>query len=510
MKKWSALDLPKLAASNPGRNPQDFAETHRTLLMKQGILFRQIEQLLILSVPFHLLLNCNEGTSKGRLAMSPPIRTVTAEQVNAVIADAYSQSNHLLHILYALQQRFLHISHEAVREVASHLGLPISQVESVVEFYSFFYGTPRGRYNILLSNCTSCGYQAGGENLLHMLCHRLRVVAGKTRADGLVSVDETSCIGMCDHGAAMLVNGTPIPRLDAGKIMRIADLVETETPLANWPAEWFRIDDNIRNSGLLLKNDLAAGDGMRAMLARSIDGTLAEITQSGLRGRGGAGFSTGMKWKFCREARGTAHYVVCNADEGEPGTFKDRILLHSHCLLYTSDAADDLLCVDLGGRRIIKKKNKHGIQLFTVRPVQVVGDQLFHLLGSVDLESIECRLQIVQLVGVGFVAQDGRSVVVFKGHADGVGVVGKVEDKRVPLARVGPVEPRQGLDRLDAGQHLVHIHCVQERFVVSGLELVCADKEAVGVLLELRRDHAAGEAIERCLAHLSAPVLVFT
>jgi hypothetical protein len=67
--------------------------------MKQGILFRQIEQLLILSVPFHLLLNCNEGTSKGRLAMSSPIRTVTVEQVNAVIADAYSQSNHLLHIL---------------------------------------------------------------------------------------------------------------------------------------------------------------------------------------------------------------------------------------------------------------------------------------------------------------------------------------------------------------------------------------------------------------------------
>src|ERR1019366_10443365 len=97
-----------------------------------------------------------------------------------------------------------------------------------------------------------------------------------------------------------------------------------------WPAEWFRIDDNIRNSGLLLKNDFAAGDGMRAMLARGIDGTLAEITQSGLRGRGGAGFSTGMKWKFCREARGAAHYVVCNADEGEPGTFKDRILLRGH------------------------------------------------------------------------------------------------------------------------------------------------------------------------------------
>ena len=262
--------------------------------------------------------------------MSPPNRTDTAKHINAVIADAYSQSEHLLHILYALQQRFLHIPPEAVREVASHYGLPISQVRSVVEFYSFFSATPRGRYNILFSNCTSCGYKTSGVNLLQMLCDRLRVVAGKTRADGLVSIGDTSCIGMCDHGAALLVNGTPIACLDAGKITRIADLVETETPLADWPAEWFRIDDNIRISGLLLRNDFAAGDGMRAMLARGTDATLAEITQSGLRGRGGAGFSTGMKWKFCREAHGETRYVVCNADEGEPGTFKDRILLHSH------------------------------------------------------------------------------------------------------------------------------------------------------------------------------------
>jgi [NiFe] hydrogenase diaphorase moiety large subunit len=262
--------------------------------------------------------------------MSPPNRTDTAKHIDAVIADAYSQSEHLLHILYALQQRLLHIPPQAVRAVASHYGLPVSQVRSVVEFYSFFSAAPCGRYNILFSNCTSCGYKASGVNLLQMLCDRLRVVAGKTRPDGLVSIGDTSCIGMCDHGAALLVNGIPIIRLDAGKVMHIADLVETETPLADWPAEWLHIDDNIRISGLLLGNDFDAGDGMRAMMARGIDATLVEITQSGLRGRGGAGFSTGMKWGFCREAHGAARYVVCNADEGEPGTFKDRILLHSH------------------------------------------------------------------------------------------------------------------------------------------------------------------------------------
>jgi [NiFe] hydrogenase diaphorase moiety large subunit len=128
----------------------------------------------------------------------------------------------------------------------------------------------------------------------------------------------------------LLVNGMPIVRLDVAMINRIAALVEGGTPLADWPAEWFHVDDNIRARGLLLNDVLAAGDSLRAMLARGATDTLSGIIQSGLRGRGGAGFSTGMKWQFCREAQGEEHFVVCNADEGEPGTFKDRMLLHGH------------------------------------------------------------------------------------------------------------------------------------------------------------------------------------
>lgn len=249
-----------------------------------------------------------------------------AEIVRSVVVHAHAQSAHLLHVLYAVQRQCLQVSHAAILEVASQLGLPISQVEAAVEFYSFFHQTPRGRYDILFSNCTSCG----DLGLQRALCQRLGVVEGETRADGLVGIGQTSCIGMCDHGAAMLVNGLPIAGLDSGKIERIAGLVERETPLADWPAEWFDADDNLRRSGLLLTDGFAAGEALRATLARGVDATLAEIIQSGLRGRGGAGFSTGMKWKFCREAQGAAHYVVCNADEGEPGTFKDRVLLHSY------------------------------------------------------------------------------------------------------------------------------------------------------------------------------------
>ncbi|RFC37948.1 MAG: NAD(P)-dependent nickel-iron dehydrogenase flavin-containing subunit [Candidatus Nitrotoga sp. CP45] len=250
--------------------------------------------------------------------------------LRSIISRVYAESPHLLHVLYVLQRQFLHISDEAIREVAAHLDLPTSQVDAVVEFYSFFHKIPRGRYDILFSNCTSCGYLARGVDLMAMLGQQLGIVADNTRGDGLVSMGQTSCIGMCDHGAALLVNGMPIVSLNAAMIARIAALVEAETPLEDWPAGWFQVDDNIRVSGLLLKDDLSAGTGLRAMLTHGAADTLSEIIQSNLRGRGGAGFSTGMKWQLCREAQGAAHYVVCNADEGEPGTFKDRVLLHSY------------------------------------------------------------------------------------------------------------------------------------------------------------------------------------
>lgn len=253
-----------------------------------------------------------------------------ADMLRQIIAGACVESPHLLHVLHTLQQKFLHVSETAIREVATMLALPYSQVEAVVEFYSFFHKTPRGKYDILFSNCICCGYMADGTDLMAMFGRRLGIVAGRTREDGLVSMDQTSCIGMCDHGAALLVNGMPVTGLDGSLLERIAILIEDRAPLADWPSEWFQIEDSIRMSGMLLDHEMPRGGSLRAMLALGAEASLNEIIQSGLRGRGGAGFSTGMKWKSCRAAQGAAHYVICNADEGEPGTFKDRMLLHRY------------------------------------------------------------------------------------------------------------------------------------------------------------------------------------
>jgi len=240
--------------------------------------------------------------------------------------NSHSGSNHLLHRLYLLQQQFYHIPAKEIPALANELDLPVSQVESAVDFYTFFHRTPRGRYDILFSNCTSCG----DLSMMDVLCKHLNVIPGKTRDDGCVSIASTSCIGMCDQGPALLVNGRIITRLTARRLEQIAAHVDEEIPVLEWPVEWFEVHDQVRKNGLLLSAPFEVGSALRAAIQQGQESVLESITASGLRGRGGAGFSTGMKWKFCRAATGENHYVICNADEGEPGTFKDRILLTSH------------------------------------------------------------------------------------------------------------------------------------------------------------------------------------
>jgi [NiFe] hydrogenase diaphorase moiety large subunit len=236
-------------------------------------------------------------------------------------------NDHLLHSLLAIQQQDRYISNESIHQIAAKFSLPVSQVKSVVAFYSFFYTKACGNYHLLFSNCPSCGYQQGDRNLLQILALRLKVQIGQTRADGRVSLDETSCIGMCDHGASLLVNGQPLVGLEEESIIFLADLIEAATPIRDWPHAWFNITNIVQRQGLLLKEAFSTGEGLGTAQRIGANATLDIIAQSKLRGRGGAGFATGLKWRLCKEAAGDVRYVVCNADEGEPGTFKDRMLL---------------------------------------------------------------------------------------------------------------------------------------------------------------------------------------
>jgi [NiFe] hydrogenase diaphorase moiety large subunit len=237
----------------------------------------------------------------------------------------------LVQILREVQAQQTWLPRDTLSLLARELGLTLAHVEGVASFYRFFHMQPVGEYRLLLSdNITD--RMLGSEALLADLCRHLRVEPGHMRADGRVSVARSSCTGLCDQGPALLVNHHHvITRLDAQRVARIAELIEARTPVAAWPAEWFHVVDNILRADVLLGTPQANGVALAAALARGSQALLDEVKQSNLRGRGGAGYQTGRKWELCREAPGNTpdntHYVVCNADEGEPGTFKDRVLL---------------------------------------------------------------------------------------------------------------------------------------------------------------------------------------
>ena len=237
-----------------------------------------------------------------------------------------SNASRLLQILREIQEHFGHIPHRMVTELAQSLSIPRARIESVASFYSFLHLKPHGEYRVLFSdNITD--RMLGSQPLMELMCQQLWLQPGKVSEDSLVSIDTTSCTGMCDQGPALLVNGRAVTNLNHQRVQEIVQLIRNRTPLADWPADFFRVEDKIRRSGLLLDNTLAPGELLRAALSSVAPNVVESIKASGLRGRGGAGFSTGLKWEACRNAQGSEHYVVCNADEGEPGTFKDRVLL---------------------------------------------------------------------------------------------------------------------------------------------------------------------------------------
>lgn len=271
--------------------------------------------------------------------------------VSASLALRGRQPEHLLQHLIAVQHRFRFVPAEAMETLATELDVTRAQVRSAIAFYAFLHELPRGDYDILFSdNITD--RMLGNRRLAALLSERLGTALGETRGDGRVTLGFTSCTGMCDQAPALLVNGQVVTALDAQRVDRIADLVEEGLPLEHWPGEFFRVEDNIRRPGLLLSNPVTDGGGLRKFLEQGADAALAEVERSGLRGRGGAGFTTALKWRFCREAADgdpeAERFVVCNADEGEPGTFKDRVLLTSYADLVFEGMT---LCAGVVGAR---------------------------------------------------------------------------------------------------------------------------------------------------------------
>jgi NADH-quinone oxidoreductase subunit F len=177
---------------------------------------------------------------------------------------------------------------------------------------------------------------AGGEEVLQAVRQHLGVDHEKTAA-GDYTVIRSTCLGLCEHAPALLVGQTAIGRAQASQA---AELCQGHGyhPQGLVYGEQRRLTVNCGkgHATTLVEYESSGGyRGLRRALELASTALIAEVKASGLVGRGGAAFPTGVKWEGAAQATGETKYMICNADESEPGTFKDRVLLEEdpHLLL---------------------------------------------------------------------------------------------------------------------------------------------------------------------------------
>jgi len=245
----------------------------------------------------------------------------------------------LMDIVRGVQEKFGRVSGKAMDLIAAQIGAHRVEVESVVTFYAFLSEQPKGKFVIRVSNCVPC-MMSGAERVAKGFEEALGISMGQRTPDGRISLEWTSCIGMCDQGPAALVNEQVMTYLGPDRARGIVEALKAHDAPAsmslvhklgdgNNAGDLIRsaVHNNVRKEGPVIFAPATVGAALGKALSMTPQEVIREVKTARLRGRGGAGFPTGMKWDFTRAAEGKDKVVVCNADEGEPGTFKDRVIL---------------------------------------------------------------------------------------------------------------------------------------------------------------------------------------
>jgi NADH-quinone oxidoreductase subunit F len=239
--------------------------------------------------------------------------------------------------LHLAQAEIGYLPRPVADEVAELLGLPSIWVQEVISFYPMFHAEKVGRCHIQVCTNIACAL-AGARKLVRQLESALDIREGEVTEDGKFSVAEVQCLGSCGTAPVVQVNNLPyIERVTGEQLDR---LLKSDNP-SDWAGEAplvSMIPDGVEayllppngQSRRSIDEYLAIGGYQAAQKAwkEMTPEDLAEtVKASGLRGRGGAGFVTGMKWTFMPKDSPKPSYLAVNGDESEPATFKDRQIL---------------------------------------------------------------------------------------------------------------------------------------------------------------------------------------
>jgi NADH-quinone oxidoreductase subunit F len=279
------------------------------------------------------------------LHLIPGARASDAEReaIDAAIAGNPPARHLLLPALHAAQSRMGFISEGALNHICARLDVPPADAYGVASFYAMFALAPRAPKVVHVCDDIAC--RANG---VEATCQALEAQLGKpgqSAAGSAITWVRSPCLGLCEHAPAALVQTAGEAPLDydvapatLDRILAVMTRPGHEPPGRLPSAPQAR---EPRAPGLRLLRRIGVADpeslddyrshggytALRRALAMGPEAVLREVTDSKLVGRGGAAFPTGRKWEAVARSPVRPHYLVCNADESEPGTFKDRVLM---------------------------------------------------------------------------------------------------------------------------------------------------------------------------------------
>lgn len=289
--------------------------------LKFGNFFPTSEQIPS-KIGFLVIINLRKGSSM------PDTRS-QIDEFNQLLEQTHPAGKpSLLPVLHEAQRILGYIPPEAIERISQWLSIPTVEIDQVVDFYPLFYREPVGKTVIHVCNNPVCA-NAGAESVMKRLSQSLEEHTAAGKPVGTLTIEYAACLGLCEHAPAMIVQGTPVARADSvtyedlasGKLRHPRSIVRNEVAILTANCGKSRVN------WLNLYCSAGGYQGLKQALRMSPAAVIAQIRDAGLLGRGGAFYPTADKWDVVARAAGQPKYILCNADEAEPGAFKDRVLL---------------------------------------------------------------------------------------------------------------------------------------------------------------------------------------
>ncbi len=236
----------------------------------------------------------------------------------------------LMDILWDIQKKRRYIASDDMTKIANEFNISRTELEGIITFYHFYHRSHAGNYTIYLNN-SIISKQRNFAAVKRAFEKELGISVGETTDDKLFGLFETSCIGLSDQETSALINFQAFTDLTPLKVKNIiGQLKKGATPESLGSIPKNNIQYTPTADKTIFFKPYTPGAALKKLKKLTQVQLIELVKKSKLSGRGGAFFPTGMKWEFCKNNISDQKYIICNADEGEPGTFKDRVLMNKY------------------------------------------------------------------------------------------------------------------------------------------------------------------------------------